>query len=301
VSVWERLQGVLVAVSALAGLGAGLAAPVGPVAGKLVLPALMLMQIGVFTQLSAGQLRQVRRGRRVVAASLVINFVWTPVFAWALGAGLLGFSPDLRIGLLMLLVTPCTDWYMVFTGIARGDRGIAAAILPVNFILQLVLLPVYIVLLGGTAIPIDAATLAEAIGLVLLVPLAVAVLLRWAAARIRGKQWRDQVVVPAAARTVVPLLCLAVFAMFAWQGRVAVDHAVDLAALLVPLAVFFAVNPLLATMVSRMLVLRGDQRVTLAMVTVARNWRRASTVPSDVGADVQRPRTESGPDPVEGR
>jgi arsenite transporter len=271
VTGWERLQGVFVAASALAGLAVGLAVPVGPAAGHVVVPALMLMLVGVFTQISAGQLREARHGRLVVVASLVINFVWTPALAWALGAGLLGFSPDLRIGLLMLLVTPCTDWYLVFTGLARGHLGIAAAVLPINFVLQLALLPVYILLLGGTAIAIDTAALVEAIGLVLLLPLAVTLLLRWAAERARGAEWRDDVLVPAAARTVTPLLYLAVFAMFAWQGRLAIDHAADLAALLLPLAIFFTINPLLATATSRALALRDDQRVTLTMVTVARN------------------------------
>lgn len=269
--MWGRLQGVFVAASALAGLGAGLAAPISSVAGHVVVPALMLLLVGVFSQVTAGQLREARHGRRVVAASLVINFVWTPALAWALGAGLLGFSPDLRIGLLMLLVTPCTDWYLVFTGIARGHLGIAAAVLPINFTLQVLLLPVYVLLLGGTAIHIDTATLAEAIGLVLVLPLAAAGLLRWAATRARGAAWRDEVMVPAAARAVPPLLYLAVFAMFSWQGRLAVDHAPALAALLLPLGIFFAVNPALATVASRALALRGDQRVTLTMVTVARN------------------------------
>jgi ACR3 family arsenite efflux pump ArsB len=171
----------------------------------------------------------------------------------------------------MLLVTPCTDWYLVFTGLARGHLGIAAAVLPINFILQLLLLPAYIVLLGGAAIHIDTATLAEAIGLVLLAPLAAATLLRWAGGRVRGPQWREDVMVPAAGRAVAPLLYLAVFAMFAWQGHLAIDHAAELAALLLPLAIFFTVNPLLATLVSRMLGFRHDQRVTLTMVTVARN------------------------------
>jgi arsenite transporter len=271
VSVWERLQGVFVTASALAGLATGLVTPLGPAAGHVVVPALMLMLVGVFTQLSVDQLREAAHGRRVVTASLIINFVWTPALAWALGAGLLGFSPDLRIGLLMLLVTPCTDWYLVFTGLARGHLGIAAAVLPINFALQLALLPIYILLLGGTAIQIDAGALAKAVGLVLLLPLAAAMLLRRAAARARGPRWRDDTLVPTAARTVAPLLYLAVFAMFAWQGRLAVDHAAELAALLLPLAIFFTVNPFLATIVSRALGLRPDQRVTLTMVTVARN------------------------------
>ncbi|MGC8035578.1 arsenic resistance protein, partial [Salmonella enterica] len=80
-------------------------------------------------------------------------YLFTPLVAWALGAGLLGAQPDLRIGLLLLLVTPCTDWYLVFTALARGHTGIAVALLPVNLVLQLMLLPVYVLLLGGEAAP----------------------------------------------------------------------------------------------------------------------------------------------------
>lgn len=267
----ERLQGVFVLLAGTTGLVIGQAVPVGAFAEHVVVPALVLMLVGVFTQVSASELREARRGRRVVVASLVLNFVWTPAFAWVLGVGLLGFSPDLRIGLLMLLVTPCTDWYLVFTGLARGHLGIAAAVLPINFVLQLVLLPVYVLLLGGTAAPIDGAALVEAVGLVLLVPLVAAMLLRWLATRLRGQAWREQRLVPAAERAVAPLLYLAVLAMFTWQGHLVFEEMPALAALLLPLGIFFVGQPLLATAVSRVLALPDEHRVTLTMVTVARN------------------------------
>ncbi len=44
----------------------------------------------------------------------------------------------------MLMVTPCTDWYLLFTGIARGNVPLSASILPMNLILQLALLPLYL-------------------------------------------------------------------------------------------------------------------------------------------------------------
>ncbi|HIH69628.1 hypothetical protein [Methermicoccus shengliensis] len=34
------------------------------------------------------------------------------------------------LGLIMLLVTPCTDWYLVFTGVARGDVPFCLTLLP---------------------------------------------------------------------------------------------------------------------------------------------------------------------------
>jgi ACR3 family arsenite transporter len=64
----------------------------------------------------------------VALASLSINFLWTPIFAWGLGAVFLSDLPDLWVGLLMLMVTPCTDWYLVFTGIAGGNVVLATAL-----------------------------------------------------------------------------------------------------------------------------------------------------------------------------
>lgn len=270
-SIWERLQSVLVAVAAVAGLAGGAWLPVGEVAGRLVLPLLLVMLVAVFVQLDASGLREAGRARAVLVASLLLNFVVTPALAWGLGAGLLGDAPDLRIGLLLLLVTPCTDWYLVFTAMARGHGGIAAALLPVNLILQLLLLPVYVLLLGGEAAIADTSTLVEAVLLVLILPLAVALTARWAAARVKGAQWRDRVVGGAAARVVLPLLCLAVFAMFAWQARTVLDQGGELVRVLLPLVIFFVVAPLLATATARALRLPADQRVTLVMTTTARN------------------------------
>lgn len=267
----ERLQSVLVAAAALAGLGIGLVSPLGEIGEYVVIPALLIMLTAVFIQMGASHIRDARRAKSLVTASLVLNYVFTPALAWALGSGLLGNQPDLRIGLLLLLVTPCTDWYLVFTAMARGHTGIAAALLPVNLILQLLLLPLYVLLLGGEAAMVDAGTLAEAVLLMLLTPLAVAFGLRWVTTRVKGAKWREQHVNPWAQRMVLPLLCLAVLAMFAWQAPVVADHGVELVLLLPPLAVFFIVLPLISSGVSKVLRLPGPQRVTLTMVTTARN------------------------------
>lgn len=267
----DRLQSVFVAAAALIGLGIGLATPFGAYGEYVVIPALIVMLTAVFVQMDASQVRESRQAKPVLISSLVLNYVFTPALAWALGVGLLGGQPDLRIGLLLLLVTPCTDWYLVFTAMARGHSGIAAALLPINLVLQLLLLPVYVLLLGGDAATVGIGTLAEAALLVLLTPLAAAFLLRWFIRRTKGEPWREEAFDPAAGKVVVPLLCLAVAAMFAWQAPVVADHGTELLRLLPALAAFFVILPLVATAVSRMLRLPGPQRVTLTMVTTARN------------------------------
>jgi ACR3 family arsenite efflux pump ArsB len=66
----------------------------------------------------------------------------------------------------MLMVTPCTDWYLVFTGISSGNLTLSAALLPVNLVLQLMLLPIYLFLLAGTVFPLDWSLILESIVLV---------------------------------------------------------------------------------------------------------------------------------------
>lgn len=267
----ERLQSVFVAVAALAGLGIGTLTPRGAMGEYLVIPALLVMLTAVFIQLDASHLKDVGKAKSLVGVSLVLNYAFTPLLAWGLGVGLLGEQPDLRIGLLLLLVTPCTDWYLVFTAMARGHAGIATALLPVNLVLQLLLLPVYVMLLGGEAAMVDAGTLMEAVVLMLLAPLVVAFVLRWLFTRFKGSQWRERHVSRWANRVVMPLLCLAVFSMFAWQAPVVAENGTEMLLLLPPLLLFFLILPLVSTGVARLLRLPGPQRVTLTMVTTARN------------------------------
>lgn len=133
------------------------------------------------------------------------------------------------------------------------------------------LLPVYVLLLGGQAAMVDGGTLAESVLLVLVVPLALALLPRWASDRFKGSIWRERYVTGPAGHLVLPLLYVAVLAMFAWQARTVLAHLGDLLALLLPLAIFFVLLPVVSVGLARLLRLPADQTVTLTMVATARN------------------------------
>lgn len=70
----------------------------------------------------------------------------------------------------MLMVTPCTDWYLIFTGIAKGNIALSATILPLNLILQILLLLVYLLIFNGTTDIINLAYLGESVLIVLIIP-----------------------------------------------------------------------------------------------------------------------------------
>jgi len=170
----------------------------------------------------------------------------------------------------MLLVTPCTDWYLVFTGTARGNVALAASLLPPNLILQLLLLPVFVTALTGTAADIPLGDLAGSVALVLGIPLAIAALVRFVAARTNAHDRLDRTL-ERAQPVGLALLAIAIAAIFATHARVVTDNPDAFLRLLAPLAAFFALNYLIAEATARTLELRHAEHVTLTMTTLARN------------------------------
>lgn len=115
----------------LGSVAIGLALDLGDAPERLVVPALIGLLVLTFAGVNGPSLTTgIRPHARVAATSVALNFAWTPVLAGLLGRALLSGHPDLRLGLVMLLVTPCTDWYLVFTGTARGNVTLGAALLP---------------------------------------------------------------------------------------------------------------------------------------------------------------------------
>src|SRR5690625_4483105 len=91
---------------------------------------------------------------------------------------------------IMLMVTPCTDWYLIFTGIAKGNVALSAAILPLNLVLQIVLLPIYLLIFGGTTGVIHLSDLIESVLIVLFIPLGLAFLTKLLVKR--NKQFEEK-------------------------------------------------------------------------------------------------------------
>jgi ACR3 family arsenite efflux pump ArsB len=242
---------------------------------RLTGPLLIVMLLGVFWDIPLKDLKKGFADLKFAAASLAINFVWIPVLGWILAAALLRGEPQLQIGLIMLLVTPCTDWYLVFTAMAKGNVALSASILPLNLVLQLLLLPAYLWLFGGLHGQADAWPILKGALPVLLIPLAAARLL----ARLSAGRGRLE----AALRGLLPglrfwYLWLAVAFMFAGEGRNVVERPDVVLKLLAPVLAFFALNFLVVRLAGRLLRFPWPDSVSLSMTTLARNSPVALTV-----------------------
>lgn len=121
-----------------------------------VWPLLGLLLYSTFTQVPLTHLRQALFNPRFLGAAIVGNFVFIPVVV----AGLLLLAPDdpaVHLGILLVLLVPCTDWFITFTQLAGGDTRQAITFAPISLLLQIVLLPVYLLVFLGNEFTVNLA------------------------------------------------------------------------------------------------------------------------------------------------
>ena len=143
----------------------------------MVTPAIAVLMYAMFLQIPFLELRQGLGNRRFLSALLLANFILVPLLVWALTRGLVE-RPALLVGALLVLLTPCIDYVVVFTHIGKGDSRLMLAATPVLLLLQLALLPVYLGLMLGAQsdVVVAAGPFVEAFLLLIVVPMVLAVL-----------------------------------------------------------------------------------------------------------------------------
>ena len=262
----EKLEPVIIISSVIIGLIFSKIDVIAQNTEYLITIFLCLMLFGLFLEVPLGELKNSFKNVKFSLTSLIINFIWTPLFGYFLGTLFLNGNVDVMIGFFMLILTPCTDWYLVFTKMAKGDLTLSLSILPMNLILQIILLPVYLVIFFSSGNAMDYTQLIYSIVIVIIVPFTVA-----QSVKLLMKNDLKEKISGLFASLEIWFLALAVFCIFASQGKLLFDNADSVVTIFVPLILFFASNMTIDLLLSEKIGLTYSEYASLTMTTLARN------------------------------
>lgn len=231
-------------------------------------PALALMLYVTFLQVPLAELKRAFGQLRFLGALLIANFIVIPLLVWGL-IQFLPTDPMLRLGVLLVLLTPCIDYVVTFAQLGRADARLLLASTPALLIAQMVLLPGYLGLFMGE----DAARLVEAGPFIhafvwlIAIPLALAAITQlWAAKNTLGARASaglGLLSVPATA-----LVLVVVVAAVLPQVGPAIGSALNV----VPIYIAFAVlAPLLGWLVGRLFGMEAPIGRAIAFSAATRN------------------------------
>ncbi|MGO1950944.1 MAG: arsenic resistance protein [Mycobacteriaceae bacterium] len=267
----ERHQVWFYLVAIAVGLVTGTVLPdVGHVFDALLWPVISVLLFVTFVQIPMTSIATAFRDIRFLAATLLGNFAVLPLLVWGLVQFLPG-GPDqqaIQLGLLLVLLVPCTDWFITFTQLAKGATARATAVTPVNLVVQILLLPAYLWLMADA----DVGTV-FALGdvwpalVVVLVPLGIAIVSDlWFRRSATTEKTRD-----ALGWGPVPLLSLVVFMIAAAHVGSVRDSLGVFPLVITAAVVFIAVALVLARLIASTSGLPAAQGRTLAFSFTTRN------------------------------
>ncbi len=270
--VIERMERHQIAVYLLSmALGAviGFSAPrTGPVLEHAINPALGALLYVTFLQVPARDLARSLRDGRFLAAILTVNFVVVPLVV----AVLFAFLPTqeaISVGVLLVLLCPCVDYVIVFTGLADGDNRRLLSATPLLLLLQMALLPLYLTLFLGDDLReiVDVGPFLRAFVFLIVIPLALAWLTQAWSARTRA----GQRVATGAGALMVPLMAVVLAVVVASQIPRIDGNLGALAPVIVVYAAFLVVMPLAGKAVAGLLRLDVPASRAVAFSGATRN------------------------------
>jgi arsenite transporter len=259
--------------------------------GQTSLPialGLLLMMYPVLAKVRYDEIGHIAADRRMMAASLVLNWIVGPAVMFAFAWLLLADQPAYRTGVILVGLARCIAMVLIWTDLARGDREMAAVLVALNAVFQVLAYAAlgvfYLNVLPGwlgldtQSISVSLGSIAGTVAIFLGIPLAAGYLTRTLGERGRGRDWYEATVLPKIGPLALYGLLFTVVVLFALQGDKITHQPLDVARIALPLLAYFAVMWLLGFAIARRLRLTYPRTVALAFSAASNDFELAIAV-----------------------
>lgn len=231
---------------------------------------LLIMVFLLFLELRFDAIVKAFGNLRFLSLAWGANFVLIPVIGYVIASLFFTGQPLLFAGLMIYFLAPCTDWFLGFTRMARGDAELGAALIPINMITQLSLFPLWLWVLTQNTGLTDVAAMPGMLLQWFVLPMIMAQALRFALTTI-VPPWMAEKVLDWASRLLPFVLAALIFQLFATHIGVLTDDFRLFLLVILAVCLFFSATLILGEGLSRICRLAYPQRALLAMTMAARN------------------------------
>ncbi|WP_261372198.1 ACR3 family arsenite efflux transporter [Arthrobacter woluwensis] len=293
----DRFLPVWILVAMAAGLALGALAPgLGSAletvkVGQVSLPiavGLLVMMYPVLAKVRYDRAHRVLADRKLMIASLVLNWVLAPAFMFVLAWVFLPDLPEYRTGLVIVGLARCIAMVLIWNDLACGDRESAAVLVLLNSVFQVIafgalgwfylqLLPAWLGL-PTTSAEFSFQTITASVLVFLGIPLIAGFLTRSAGERLKGRTWYEDRFLPRLGPWTLYGLLFTITVLFALQGGTILARPLDVARIAVPLLVYFAVVFAVGMVAGKVLGLGYARTTTLAFTAAGNNFELAIAV-----------------------
>lgn len=249
---------------------------------------LLVMMYPVLAKVRYDRLDTVVGDRRLLGASLALNWLIGPLLMFALAWLMLPDLPEYRTGLIIVGLARCIAMVVIWNDLACGDREAAAVLVALNSVFQVVAfaalgwfyLTVLPRMLGlpGADLDVSAWQIAKSVLFFLGIPLAAGFLSRVLGERRWGRGSYERSFLPVIGPWALYGLLFTIVILFALQGEQIASRPLDVARIALPLLAYFALMWSGGFVLGRVLRLPYERTTTLAFTAAGNNFELAIAV-----------------------